>query len=159
VLEGEEDSAWEDDTGRTSGWGLMSVLSGCITVASAAMADAGIDCVDLVTGGVAAYIPQLASQPQLILDPCPSDHEYIMGQCVVAYLQSRDEITEIWAKGDFGPSSSDNRPVSAGFDKLVDNAVEAASAARLVLVEAIKESTEAKIQRVHLSEPEKAKAV
>lgn len=159
VLEGEEDSAWGNDAGRTSGWGLMSVLSGCITVASAAMADAGIDCVDLVTGGVAAYIPQLASQPQLILDPCPSDHEDIMGQCVVAYLQSRDEITEIWAKGDFGPSSNDNGPVSAGFDKLVDNAVEAASAARLVLVEAIKESTEAKIQRGHLSEPEKAKAV
>ena len=130
ILEGEEEGP-----GRTEDWGMMSILAGCITVASAAIADAGIDCVDLVTGGVAALVPD-----QLVLDPCPCDHEKIEAVCVVGYLQFRDEITEIWSKGKVHAS----RMIS---DPLIDNAVEAAKAARLVLLEVLKDSTEQKIQQ------------
>ena len=56
VLESEEDCQEDGliaqasgEPGPSSGWVMMSVLSGCITVASAALADAGIDCVDIVT--------------------------------------------------------------------------------------------------------------
>ena len=115
----------------------MSILSGCVTVASAAITDAGIDCVDLVTGGVAAIVRQPAAPEQLVLDPCPSDHEEIVAACVIGYLQSRDEVTETWAKGDITASSDGTGTAPMGFDTLVDQAVEAAMAARRVLVEAL----------------------
>ena len=151
VLEGEEDCPWEKlaegyQNGRIGGWGLMSILSGCITVASAAVTDAGIDCVDLITGGVSAIVRQPSAPLQLVLDPCPSDHEDIVAACVIGYLQSRDEITELWAKGDISPSSSGKETKPLGFETLVDLAVEAAKGARRVLIEAIKESTEAKLE-------------
>ena len=168
VLEGEEDCPWDgtkEGTSRTGGWGMMSVLSGCITVASAAIADTGIDCVGLVTGGMAAIVSQPSSKafgsPQkrltrepgptihskIIIDPCPSEHEEIGAACVVAYLQSRDEITELWAKGDAMNSVVNQKPEQTGLDVLMDQAVEAAIAERLVLIEAIIESTELKLQR------------
>lgn len=165
VLEGEEDSLWNGDgegCSRTGGWGMMSILSGCITVASAALADAGIDCVDLVTGGVAAVVrnPSLrapkaqgkkaeaATTTQIISDPCPSEHSDFAASCVVAYLQSRDEITEIWAKGETLSPEITLGTDQTGFDSLIDQATEAAKAARLVLIQAISESTELKIQAI-----------
>lgn len=167
VLEGEEDCLWDgksEGISRPGGWGMMSVLSGCITVASAAIVDAGIDCVGLVTGGMAAIVPKYPSKtfggPQqrltreaeptanskVIIDPCPSEHQEIGAACVVAYLQSRDEITELWAKGDAMISAINRNPDQTGLDTLMDQAVEAAVAARLVLIEAISESTELKLQ-------------
>lgn len=167
VLEGEEDCPWNGEregSSRTGGWGMMSVLSGCITVASAAIADAGVDCVGLVTGGMAASVPRptakafegpqkrlvreaaSAADPKVVIDPCPSEHQEISAACVVAYLQSRDEITELWAKGDAMSSVINQSPGQNGFDVLVDHAVEAAIAARLVLIEAIGESSETKLQ-------------
>ncbi|MCJ1456774.1 3'-5'-exoribonuclease [Mycoblastus sanguinarius] len=158
VLEGEEDCSWErgemDKTGPTGGWGMMSVLSGCITVASAAIVDAGIDCVDLVSGGVAAIVRQPSAPMQFVRDPCPSDHEMVAA-CVVAYLQSRDEVTEIWAKGNIITFSDRKEPDANAFEFLMDQAVEAALAARLVLTEAIKESTELKIRKSQVGQPDK----
>lgn len=154
VLEGEEDVGREDQTGEMEGWGMMSILSGCITVASAAIVDAGIDCIDLVTGGVAAVVQSPTGSNQLVLDPSPSDHQEIKAACVIAYLQSRDEITEIWAKGSVDDTPNGNGSDKMGFESLVDMAGEAAMAARLVLIEAIKESTEAKIQTSQLSQQE-----
>lgn len=168
VLEGEEDCPWDgtrEETSRTGGWGMMSVLSGCITVASAAIADAGIDCVGLVTGGMAAIVSQSSSKApegpqkrlareaeptansQIISDPCPSEHQEIGAACVVAYLQSRDEITELWAKGDAMSSAINQNQDQTGLDVLMDQAVEAAIAAQLVVIEAISDSTELKQQR------------
>ena len=124
----------------------MSILSGCITVTSAAMVDAGIDCIDLVTGGVAAIVRQpTASPPQVFRDPCPSDHEEIFAACVIGYLQSRDEVTELWTTGNIFMFTGGNGASDVAFEPLVDQAVEAAVAARLVLIEAIKESTEVRI--------------
>lgn len=140
VLEGEEDG-WagdelglgEDSKGRGSvgmGWGLMNVLAGCITVASAAIVDAGIDCVDMVAGGVAALVKEGESEEELVLDPSPPEHKDLVAACVVGYLPGRDEITELWMKGDAGDRAED----------LVERSVQAALASRLVLEEAVKES-------------------
>ncbi len=171
VLEGEEDCLADSrgtvnsEERHTGGWGLMSILSGGITVASAAIADAGIDCVDLVTGGVAAIVRQpiqkALQHPQksswesdgagnsttIIKDPRPSEHQEIVAACVVGYLQSRNEITEVWAKGDISRPSNTHDSEQSGLEILMDTAVEAASLARLVLTEAIRESTELKLQR------------
>ncbi|KAI7551133.1 exoribonuclease family protein [Hortaea werneckii] len=140
VLEGEEDGWWGDEAGRQEGgWGMMGVLAGCITVASAALVDAGIDCVDVISGGVAAVVQDAEKQGerQLVLDPCPAEHGRLRAACVVGYLQSRDELTECWIKGDAGVE----------VESLVDEAVKAASLSRTVLVETIKESVQMKLQR------------
>lgn len=130
VLEGEEDGE------KGGGWGMMSVLAGCVTVASAALMDAGIDCVDLVSGGVAAVVRDEKQHLSMgiVLDPSPLEHE-IKAACVVGYLQSWDEITEMWMKGDAGGDA----------EALVDAAVKAATMTRTVLVEAVKEAVELKI--------------
>ena len=138
VLEGEEDSWWGDEgTGGAfgiGGWGLMSVLAGAITASSAALVDAGIDCVDVISGGVAAAVGQAGDQQETVLDPAPAEHENVMSCCVVGYLEARDEITELWVKGDAGVHSA----------ILLDKAVEAASASRAVLVDAVMDVAKAK---------------
>lgn len=160
VLEAEEDDPGNKgqlgESGRTSDWDMMSILSGCITVASAAIIDAGIDCIDLVTGGVAAIVRQPTASPQVFLDPCASDHEDIFAACVIGYLQNRDEITELWTRGDIMTSTDGSGANTMGFEPLVDQAVEAAVAARLVVVEAVKESTEVKVQRSRIGPPKHA---
>ena len=165
VLEGEDDGGAltmnegaEDIGAGLSGWGMMSVLSGCMTVASAAIADAGIDCCDLVSGGVAAIVLQ-PSPPytqtggsedlgkEIVLDPCPSEHADILAVCVVGHLRSRDEITEIWSRGDMGGSSDEKIPGDPSFETLLERAVDAAVSSRLVLDAALREAMEYKLQR------------
>ncbi|CZT06797.1 related to 3' exoribonuclease family protein [Rhynchosporium agropyri] len=150
ILEGEEDQWWGDDRGGSimaGDWGMMSVLSGCITVASAAIADAGIDCVDVVSGGVAAMVKgNQGKQPSLVLDPVPSEHQEILAACIVAYLPSRDEITDLWVKGDIGHGDrSTNTAQSASYEELADNAVQAALGSHRVLVAALKETANMKL--------------
>jgi exosome complex component MTR3 len=135
VLESEEDDWWRDDDAskkNIGGVGLMNVLAGCVTAASAALVDAGIDCVDLVSGGVAAVAGE--GKGTLVLDPCPSEHNDLRAAAVVAHLQSRDELTELWVKGDAGE----------GFETLIDRAVDAAGLSRSVLAEAVREAAEIK---------------
>ena len=167
VLEDGEESIYginegTDEHGRSEGWGIMSLLAGCITVASAAIANAGVDCVDLVTGGVAAIVgpsvdiaepkskaatTTFEDSTRVVQDICPAEHETVLAVCVVGYLKSRDEITEIWIKGD---AASPPRSVSQGqtrLDILIGQAIEAAMAARHVLTEAISESTMLQTQR------------
>ncbi|KAI9842633.1 MAG: 3'-5'-exoribonuclease [Sclerophora amabilis] len=175
VLEGEEDRWW-GDVGRRrpaelngiGGCGMMSILAGCITVASAAIVDAGIDCVDLIAGGVAAAIPtrgqkegerpsksnsrmdQIENQ-LIIIDPAPSEHESITAACLVGYLPSRDEITELWVKENvslpgIAPHTKATVP-RALVDELIDRAVGAAIGTGVVLGDAVKEGAERKINR------------
>ncbi|KAI9735108.1 MAG: 3'-5'-exoribonuclease, partial [Candelina submexicana] len=185
VLEGEEDRWWGEEAGGgttglggVGGWGMMTVLAGCITVASAAIADAGIDCVDLVSGGVAAIVStpgqtskgrqglgpglgkSLSPPTQVVLDPSPAEHEQVMAACVVAHLPFRDEITELWFKGDL-PSSSTaeaENPTSPTtmLDRLIDQAVEAASGARTVLEEELREAAEFKFKRNEVNKQAKS---
>jgi exosome complex component MTR3 len=152
VIEGEEDAWWGDNGKGGEGWGAMSVLAGAITVASAAIADAGIDCVDLVSGGVSAVVRDgggdakgkqregevLKDGEALVLDPCPAEHMEIVAACVVGYLAGRDEVTEIWMKGEAGGAA----------DVLLDKAVYAAAASVTVVREAVRESVERKFQDV-----------
>ncbi|KAF2708897.1 exoribonuclease family protein [Pleomassaria siparia CBS 279.74] len=144
VLEGDEDAWWGDGVqgGGGGGWGVLNVLAGCITVASAAIADAGIDCVDVVSGGVAALVrnPDIKNKSEgalvKVLDPCPAEHQDIVAACAVGYLASRDEITEIWMKGDVGSSP----------DELIEGATHAAVGSLTVLKEVLLEAVEAQVK-------------
>ena len=153
ILEGEEDRWWADELfgaphgAKMGSWGLLNVLAGCITVSSAALADAGIDCVGLVSGGVSAMIrnPDLKGKSKeseavglVIEDPNPCEHQDITSACVVGYVPTLDEITDIWLIGDLDVDA----------EKLIDGAVEAALAANSVLVEAVQEAVKARFPGV-----------
>ncbi|CAP71425.1 uncharacterized protein PODANS_6_2090 [Podospora anserina S mat+] len=136
IIEGDQDRETSKSQGDET-WDMMNVLSGCITVASAALADAGIDCVDTVAGGVAALVQDAGedSTPRIVVDPIPSDHEKVLGACCVAYLPTRDEVTNLWFKGDL-PAAD------AGlYTQLVENGIQASRTANRVLVECLGEAT------------------
>ncbi|KAJ2904471.1 hypothetical protein MKZ38_008002 [Zalerion maritima] len=134
VLEGDQPREVFKGT-PDEGIDAMNVLSGCITVASAAIADAGIDCVDMVAGGVAALVAseEDKGEPRFVLDPAPSEHDKILAGCCVAYLPSRDEITNLWYKG----QTSGNDTLL--YTQLVEKAVQASRGANKVLVDTLKE--------------------
>jgi exosome complex component MTR3 len=156
ILEGEEDQWWGNERtgtepGNSGQWGFMSALSGCITVASAAIVDAGIDCVDVISGGIAALVatPKVSSDSKLctlatsvVLDPVPSEHTNILAACVVGYLPSRDEITDLLLKGKLGGMNRHSESANSTYDDLVDGAVQAALGSHCVLTAALKEAAE-----------------
>lgn len=165
ILEGEEDQLQGDELGsirimspNSAGpWGMMSVLSGCITVASAAIVDAGIDCVDMVSGGVAALVRHRQDAVEdtkqspitLVLDTLPSEHYEILAACVVGYLPSRDEITDLWVRGDIRVAMpEDLSKESSAYEYLADSAVQAALVAHHVLTAATKESVEMRLRQL-----------
>jgi exosome complex component MTR3 len=136
----------EDDTQGVlpvQGIGNMNVVSGCITVASAALLDAQIDCLDLVTGGVAAVVVVSKDDGKAIkiLDPAPFEESSINAVCVVGYMPARDEMTLIWAKGNIHSNEDEHM---FGFDSLMDSAVNAAKGAHVVLRQVATELAQAK---------------
>lgn len=134
VLEGEDDQ----ETGeRIAGLGLFNMLAGCINVAMAALADARLDCLDLLAAGVGAIIPGPGLKPARVLDPAAIEHPEILSSCLVGYLPSRDEIVELWCN-ESGSSQAGDKDV--GFHELVDSAVAAARGAQTVLKEVLLES-------------------
>ena len=151
ILEEDEDTWWgEVGTGQVP-LGMMSVLAGCITVASTAIVDAGIDCVDIISGGVAALCLDIGpdekrpastsnSSTQLILDPCPREHRNIVAACVVGYLKARDEVTEVRIKAQLPLSSQPGLNDQTEVDQLVEGAIRAAAAVQTVIVEALREA-------------------
>lgn len=148
ILEAEDDRWWGDaPDSHDASWGMMNVLAGCVTTASAAISDARIDCLDLVAGGVAALVTddsakEQESRPQLMLDTDPSEHKSIVSACVVGYMPARDEITELWLKGDSSKASLGPGDKRVGHEALIDGAVDAARGAHTVLGDAVKESAE-----------------
>ncbi len=154
VLEGEDDSETSgglENKRGLGGVGVMNTLAGCLTVASAALADARIDCLDLLAGGVAAVISDPEERGVKILDPCIAEHEELSSACVVGYLPARDEITQLWVKGDMAAETD-----SSGLEGLVDSAVNAAKGVQLVLQEAVKESAERWVQQLKAGKPLKS---
>lgn len=146
ILEAEDDRWWGDaPDSHDASWGMMNVLAGCITAASAAIADAHMDCLDLVAGGVAALVSDeekgsAAAAPKLMLDMDPAEHRSIVSACVVAYMPARDELTELWLKGDSSKASLESGDRRSGHEALIDGAVDAARGAHTVLADAVRES-------------------
>lgn len=143
--------------------GLMGVVAGAISCASAAIADAGIECFDLVAGGVAGLIRERGGVVKedyagegmevgedigdarhgekknrgiaLVLDPSPTDGYIILAAAAVGYMAARDELTLVWTKGSMGREGDGTDEV----ERLVDGAITAATSVRLVINEAVKE--------------------
>ncbi|ETN41964.1 uncharacterized protein HMPREF1541_03903 [Cyphellophora europaea CBS 101466] len=140
VLEGEdnEDTFPGQSLGSVAAQvGLMNILAGCITVATAALLDARIDSLDMMTGGVAASVAAPGPTTIRVLDPSATEHESFQAACAVGYLPGRDEVTEVWTTGVTSEKAQSN---VSGFDELLDSAVGAAKAVHAVLNEVIRES-------------------
>ncbi|KAK6384987.1 3'-5'-exoribonuclease [Exophiala oligosperma] len=136
VLEGEDDQETGD---RISGLGLFNMLAGCINVAMAALADARVDCLDLLAAGVGSVVVSGADEkPVKVLDPAAVEHTKVLSSCLVGYLPTRDEIVELWCS-DSGLAQAKGVPGS-GFDEMVDGAVAAARGAQAVLKEVLMEA-------------------
>lgn len=143
ILEGEEDRWFGDEpeggSSSVGGWGLLNVLASCVTVACAALVDAGIDCIDLISGGTAAILAEtvetMDQESRIVLDPNPTEHDSLVAACVVGYIASRDEMTLLWLRGATDSDSS---------EKLIDAAVSAATATRFVLEDCLRETAAAK---------------
>jgi exosome complex component MTR3 len=98
-------------------------------VAAAALADAGIDCVDTVAGGVAALVQDADdSTPSIVVDPIPSEHQKVLAACCVAYLPIRDEVTNLWFRGDLPASDMEL------YTHLVEKGIQASKNANRVLI-------------------------
>ncbi|KIX08424.1 uncharacterized protein Z518_03080 [Rhinocladiella mackenziei CBS 650.93] len=134
ILEAEDNLNHGD---RVAGVGLFNVIAGCINVAMAAIADAKIDCLDLLAAGVGAIVSGPDSKPLRVLDPSSAEHQEILASCLVGYLSSRDEIVEIWSTGSVSKQDIDG---GIGFEELVDSAVAASRGAQTVLKEVLMES-------------------
>jgi exosome complex component MTR3 len=137
IVEGDQDR----ESARAQGeevWEHMNVLSACITVASAALVDAGIDCVDTVAGGVAAIVPRTDNaadtKTRIVLDPVPGEHANIIAACCVAYLPGRDEVTNVWLRGEVPADDG------TAYTALLAKAVQASRSANTVLVDSLKDS-------------------
>ncbi|KAK3398499.1 3' exoribonuclease family, domain 1-domain-containing protein [Sordaria brevicollis] len=135
IVEGEQDREISKAQGIEA-WDTMNALSGCITVASAALADAGIDCVDTVAGGVAALVQDAGDDaaPSIVVDPIPAEHEKVLAACCIAYLPTRQEVTNLWFKGDLPASDMDV------YTQLVEKGIQASKSANRVLVDCLNET-------------------
>ena len=143
VLEGEDDD-WAACSPNGSAslstigeWGNLNVLAGCITAASAALVEAGIDCVDLVSGGCAAVVSSAKhAAPEIVVDPNFAEHSYIHAACLTGYLSNRDELVEMWMSGEGADDTE---------EKLVDKAIAAAQSSQVVLTEVLRETIGARL--------------
>ncbi|KAG6366878.1 hypothetical protein INS49_001059 [Diaporthe citri] len=136
VIEGDQDRSLSIGD-HDEAWDTMNVLAGCITVASAALADAGIDCVDTVAGGVAALVgggESKDSKPEVVVDPLASQHDKVFAACCVAYLPERDEITNLWFKGDLPAADT------TLYTGMVEKGILASQSANRVLVSCLKDA-------------------
>ncbi|KAI1633137.1 exoribonuclease [Biscogniauxia mediterranea] len=134
IIEGDQDRNAPENQ-KDDGWDMMNVLGGCITVASAAIADAGIDCVDTVAGGVAALVARdEKSPPAIVLDPAVAEYHKVFAACCVAYLPARDEVTNIWFKGQL--------PGADGmlYSKMVEQSLVACRNANRVVIKALEDT-------------------
>lgn len=134
IIEGEDARQSAVESG-TEEWDMMNVLSACITVAAAALADAGIDCVDTVSGGVSALVAGgEAGDTNVVTDPVSTEHEEILAACCVAYLPGRDEITNLWLKGEVATTDSNI------YRKLIAGAIHASKGANQAISGSLQES-------------------
>ena len=151
IIEMEKPSASRNGDAGHVAFSRLQVCSGCISAASAAIVDAGVDCYDIVTGGVSALCRRdaLSSECDVVSDFLSSNDGPVVAACLIGYSQSRDELTELWISG----SASSTRLTGVGFnahiEPMIDGAVESAKLIRLVLVASLKGTPLAKSEHMN----------
>eukprot|EP00127_Corallochytrium_limacisporum_P006633 Clim_evm12s232 gene=Clim_evmTU12s232 len=77
-----------------------SALGLAITAASAALASAGIEMIDLVAASTCSTLPKVGSdQVQLTVDPTGEERKYELGHTLLAYMPSMNQVTALKQQG------------------------------------------------------------
>ena len=117
--------------------GKWSLLAIAINAASAAIAEAGIDVVDLVSASSFAV-----TGSGLVIDPTGDEEEEASAGGVVGYMASTGEITDLWVMGSLEIEEEGDMDVDSGhvrFGAMVKKVVSAAADSRLVINHALME--------------------
>lgn len=79
---------------------MMNVFGGCVMVVVVVIVDVGIDCVDMIFGGVVVFVLDGNDvEVCVVFDLVLLEYEKILVVCCVVYLLLWDEIMNLWLKG------------------------------------------------------------
>jgi ribonuclease PH len=123
----------------TGKWSLLAVA---INAVSMAIAEAGIDVVDLVTASSFAV-----TDDGLVIDPTGEEEQAASAGGVVGYMASTGEITDAWITGVLEVEEDDDMDVDSGhvrFGEVLKTVVSAAGDARMVINHALMEMVKEK---------------
>lgn len=111
--------------------GKWSLLALAVNATSTAIAEAGIDVVDLVSASSFAV-----TGSGLVIDPTGDEEESASAGGVVGYMASTGEITDMWITGSVEIEEEGDMDLDSGhvrFGEMLKKAVSAAADARLVI--------------------------
>lgn len=123
----------------TGKWSLLALATNAV---SAAIAESGIDAVDLVSASSFAV-----TDDGLVIDPSGEEEEMASAGGVVGYMASKAEITDAWITGSLEVEEEGDMDVDSGhvrFSEMLKRTVSAAADARLVVNHAILEMVKEK---------------
>lgn len=118
----------------TGKWSLLAFATNAV---SAAIAESGIDVVDLVSASSFAITDEGP-----LIDPTGEEEERAMAGGVVGYMASTKEITDAWISGSLEIDEEGDMDVDSGHARLgqtLRSVVSAAADARLVINHALME--------------------
>ena len=122
----------------TGKWSLLALTTNAV---SAAIAESGIDVVDLISASSFAV-----TDDGLVIDPTGEEEQSASAGGIVGYMASTGEITDVWITGSLEMDEEDDMDVDSGHVRLgemLKKVVPAAGDARLVvnhaLIEMVKE--------------------
>jgi len=118
--------------GYTGKWSLLAIATNAV---SAAIAEAGIDVVDLVSASSFAVMDE-----GLVIDPTGEEEEAALAGGVIGYMASTGEITDAWITGQLEMEANGDMDLDSGhvrFGEVLKTAVSAAEDARLVINHAL----------------------
>ena len=123
----------------TGKWSLLALTTNAV---SAAIAESGIDVVDLVSASSFAV-----TDDELVIDPTGEEEEQASAGGVVGYMASTGEITDAWITGSLEADEEDDMDTDSGnirFGEMLKMVVTAAADARLVVNHALMEMVKEK---------------
>jgi len=124
-------------TGR---WSLLAIATNAV---STAIAESGIDVMDLVSASSFAV-----TEDGLVVDPTGEEEETATAGGVVGYMTSTGEITDMWISGPLEVGDEEDMDVDSGravrLPEVMEKVVSAAADARLVINHALMEMVKEK---------------
>jgi ribonuclease PH len=118
----------------TGKWSLLAIAA---NATSTAIAEAGIDVVDLVSASSFAL-----TDNGLVIDPTGDEEESASAGGVVGYMASMGKVTDLWVTGSVEVEEEGDMDVDSGhvrFGEMLKKVVTAAADARLVVNHALME--------------------
>lgn len=123
--------------------GKRSLLAIATNAVSTAIAESGIDVVDLVSASSFAIV-----DGGLMIDPTGEEEEMAVAGGVVGYMASTGEITDMWISGSVEVNDEGDMDIDSGntvrLKEVVNKVVSAAADARLVINHALMEMVKEK---------------